>query len=97
MALLGRASSQLLARYRRAYISPQGQHDAIDLTDKSVTTLANFPLIRRLRALHLANNHVMSISPSLHLSLPNLTIDILASNSLATRRPKTLERLQDLR
>jgi U2 small nuclear ribonucleoprotein A' len=39
--------------------------------------------MRRLRSLHLANNHIMSISPSLHLSLPNLTTLVLTNNSIA--------------
>lgn len=83
MVLLGHASSEALACYHQTYVHLQDQHDAIDLTDNSVTTLANFPLMCRLRSLHLANNHIMSISPSLHLSLPNLTTLVLTNNSLA--------------
>ena len=73
----------------------QDQHDAIDLTDNSVTTLANFPLMRRLRSLHLANNHIMSISPSLYLSLPNLITLVLTNNSLV--QLGDLEPLKDCR
>ena len=95
MVLLGHASSAPFACYHRTDIYLQDQHDAIDLTDNSVTTLANFPLMRRLRSLHLANNHVISISPSLHLSLPNLTTLVLTGNSLA--QLGDLEPLKDCR
>jgi len=83
MVLPGHALSEPLACCHRTHVYLQDQHDAIDLTDNSVTTLANFPLMRRLRSLHLTNNHIMSISPSLHLSLPNLTTLVLTNNSLA--------------
>ena len=45
--------------------------------------LGNIPLLRRLRTLLLANNRVSSISPSLHLSVPNLTTLVLTNNNLA--------------
>jgi U2 small nuclear ribonucleoprotein A' len=95
MVLLGHDPSEPLACCHRTYAYLQDQHDAIDLTDNSVTTLANFPLMRRLRSLHLANNHIMSISPSLHLSLPNLTTLVLTNNSLA--QLGDLEPLKDCR
>jgi U2 small nuclear ribonucleoprotein A' len=59
------------------------QHDAIDFTDNSISVLGNLPLMRRLRTLHLANNRIMSISPSLHLSCPGLTTLVLTNNNLA--------------
>ncbi|OJA20428.1 hypothetical protein AZE42_09471 [Rhizopogon vesiculosus] len=59
------------------------QHDAIDLTDNSITVLGNLPLLKRLRTLLLANNRVTSISPSIHLSVPNLTTLVLTGNSVA--------------
>lgn len=92
---LGHNPSETRAYCPRTYAHPQDQHDAIDLTDNSVTTLANFPLMRRLRSLHLANNHIVSISPSLHLSLPNLTTLVLTNNSLA--QLGDLEPLKDCR
>ncbi|KAG2350614.1 L domain-like protein [Suillus weaverae] len=58
------------------------QHDAIDFTDNSITVLGNLPLLKRLRTLLLANNRVASISPSLHLSAPNLTTLVLTGNSV---------------
>jgi len=92
-------STQRLVRTTRLLSAnlriPQDQHDAMDFTDNSVTTLANFPLMRRLRSLHLANNHIVSISPSLHLSLPNLTTLMLTNNSLA--QLGDLEPLKDCR
>ncbi|KAH8100475.1 L domain-like protein [Cristinia sonorae] len=59
------------------------QHDAIDFTDNSITVLGNIPLLRRLRTILLANNRVASISPSLHLSVPNLTTLILTNNNIS--------------
>lgn len=45
--------------------------------------MGNIPLLRRLRTLLLANNRISSISPSLHLSVPNLGTLILTNNNLA--------------
>ncbi|KAI0080004.1 L domain-like protein [Panus rudis PR-1116 ss-1] len=59
------------------------QHDCIDFTDNSITVLGNIPLLRRLRTLLLANNRISSISPSLHLSVPNLTTLVLTNNNIA--------------
>ncbi|KAG5654035.1 hypothetical protein H0H81_008051 [Sphagnurus paluster] len=59
------------------------QHDAIDFTDNSIITLGNFPLLKRLETLLLANNRVSTISPSIHLSLPNLTTLVLTNNNIA--------------
>ncbi|THV06056.1 L domain-like protein [Dendrothele bispora CBS 962.96] len=59
------------------------QHDAIDLTDNSLTTLGNLPLLRRLHTLFLANNRISSISPSIHLSVPNLNTLVLTNNNFS--------------
>jgi len=59
------------------------QHDAIDLTDNSIITLGNFPLLKRLRTLLLANNRISAISPSIHLSVPNLTTLMLTNNNIS--------------
>ncbi|KAI0932526.1 hypothetical protein AcW1_000373 [Taiwanofungus camphoratus] len=53
------------------------------MTDNSIIALGNIPLLRRLRTLLLANNRIASISPSLHLSVPNLTTLVLTNNNLA--------------
>ncbi|KAI0044381.1 L domain-like protein [Auriscalpium vulgare] len=58
------------------------QHDAIDFTDNSLVVLGNLPLLRRLHTLLLANNRITSISPSLHLSAPNLTTLVLTNNNI---------------
>ncbi|KAK0198539.1 leucine-rich repeat-domain-containing protein [Armillaria mellea] len=50
------------------------QHDSIDMTDNSVVTLGNFPLLKRL---------VAAISPSIHLSIPQLTTLVLTNNNIA--------------
>ncbi|THH12164.1 hypothetical protein EW145_g158 [Phellinidium pouzarii] len=67
----------------RKLILEKDQHDAIDLTDNTIVALANFPLLRRLRTLLLANNRISSISPGLHLSLPHLTSLILTNNNIS--------------
>jgi U2 small nuclear ribonucleoprotein A' len=59
------------------------QHDAIDLTDNSIITLGNLPLLKRLRTLLLANNRISAISPSIHLSVPNLTTLVLTNNNVS--------------
>jgi len=59
------------------------QHDAIDFTDNAIVALGNLPLLKRLRTLLLANNRVASISPSLYLSVPNLTTLVLTNNNIA--------------
>ncbi|OBZ79857.1 U2 small nuclear ribonucleoprotein A' [Grifola frondosa] len=71
------------------------QHDCIDFTDNSIVVLGNIPLLRRLRTLLLANNRIASISPSLHLSMPNLTTLVLTNNNIAELGD--LEPLKDVR
>jgi U2 small nuclear ribonucleoprotein A' len=39
-------------------------------------------LLKRLHTLLLANNRIASISPSLHLSVPNLTVLVLTNNNI---------------
>lgn len=73
----------------------QDQHDAIDLTDNSIIVLGNIPLLRRIRTLLLANNRIATISPSLHLSVPNLTTLVLTNNNVTELGD--LEPLKDLR
>ncbi|KIJ45762.1 hypothetical protein M422DRAFT_46786 [Sphaerobolus stellatus SS14] len=71
------------------------QNDTIDLTDNSIAALANLPLLKRLRTLLLANNRIITISPSLHLSAPNLTTIILTNNTITELGD--LEPLRELR
>ncbi|PBL00913.1 L domain-like protein [Armillaria gallica] len=59
------------------------QHDSIDMTDNSVVTLGNFPLLKRLQTLLMSNNRVAAISPSIHLSIPHLTTLVLTNNNIA--------------
>jgi U2 small nuclear ribonucleoprotein A' len=73
----------------------QDQHDAIDLTDNSIVTLGNLPLLKRLNTLLLANNKVSHISPSIHISVPNLTTLVLTNNQFAELGD--LEPLKELR
>ncbi|KAJ7275404.1 leucine-rich repeat-domain-containing protein [Mycena haematopus] len=71
------------------------QHDAIDLTDNSIVTLGNLPLLKRLNTLLLANNKVSHISPSIHISVPNLTTLVLTNNNFTELGD--LEPLKELR
>ncbi|KAG6820753.1 hypothetical protein H0H93_012017 [Arthromyces matolae] len=71
------------------------QHDAIDFTDNSIVTLGNFPLLKRLQTLLLANNRITTISSSIHLSVPNLTTLVLTNNTIAELGD--LEPLRELR
>ncbi|KAJ7293200.1 leucine-rich repeat-domain-containing protein [Mycena rebaudengoi] len=71
------------------------QHDAIDFTDNSIVTLGNFPLLKRLNTLLLANNKVSHISPSIHISIPNLATLVLTNNHFTELGD--LEPLKELR
>ncbi|KAG9223110.1 U2 snRNP complex subunit [Pleurotus ostreatus] len=71
------------------------QHDAIDLTDNAINVLGNLPLLKRLQTLLLANNRIAAISPSLHLSVPNLTTLVLTNNNITELGD--LEPLKDTR
>lgn len=73
----------------------QDQHDAIDLTDNSIVTLGNLPLLKRLRTLLLANNRISAISLSIHISVPNLTTLVLTNNNITELGD--LEPLKELR
>ncbi|KAF8168249.1 leucine-rich repeat-domain-containing protein [Crassisporium funariophilum] len=71
------------------------QHDAIDFTDNAIITLGNLPLLKRLNTLLLANNRIQYISPSIHLSVPNLHTLVLTNNSISELGD--LEPLKELR
>jgi U2 small nuclear ribonucleoprotein A' len=58
------------------------QYDAIDLSDNDIRRMENFPLMRRLRSLLMANNRVSRIAAHLEESLPHLETLILTHNSL---------------
>jgi len=78
--------------------SHQGTYDTLNLTDNSITSLGNIPLLTRLQSIHIAQNQISSISPSLPPNIPNLVTLILTDNlisSLATLVP--LESLTYLR
>ncbi|KAM0751588.1 L domain-like protein [Meredithblackwellia eburnea MCA 4105] len=58
------------------------QIDALDLTDNNITSLSNLPLLRRLQHVHLAQNPVRTVSPTLPTSLPNLRTLILTNTAV---------------
>jgi len=61
----------------------QDQHDTIDFTDNGILILGNLPLLKRLTTLLLANNRISTISPSIHLSAPNLTTIVFTNNNIS--------------
>ncbi|GAA6000815.1 hypothetical protein JCM10207_004672 [Rhodosporidiobolus poonsookiae] len=58
------------------------QLDALDLTDNAITSVSNFPLLRRLSHLVLSNNPVRTVSASVATSLPNLRTLVLTASAL---------------
>ncbi|GAA5996547.1 hypothetical protein JCM5350_002188 [Sporobolomyces pararoseus] len=58
------------------------QLESIDLTDNAITSVSNFPLLRRLHQLLLSNNPVRTISPSIATSLPNLSTLVLTNSAV---------------
>ncbi|KAK4050580.1 U2 snRNP complex subunit [Microbotryomycetes sp. JL221] len=56
--------------------------DSLDLTDNSISSLSNFPLMKRLQHILIANNPVRTISPTLSTSLPNLRTLILTNSNV---------------
>lgn len=58
------------------------QLESLDLTDNAITSVSNFPLLRRLHQLILSNNPVRTISPSIATSLPNLDSLILTNSAV---------------
>ncbi|EJD55378.1 L domain-like protein [Auricularia subglabra TFB-10046 SS5] len=71
------------------------QNDTIDFTDNALTSVSNLPLMKRLRTLLLSNNRISHISPSIHLSAPNLSTLVFTNNQIAELGD--LEPLQHLR
>lgn len=71
------------------------QNDTIDFTDNALTSVSNLPLMKRLRTLLLSNNRISHISPSIHLSAPNLATLVFTNNQIAELGD--LEPLQHLR
>ncbi|CDR88913.1 related to U2 snRNP protein A` [Sporisorium scitamineum] len=59
------------------------QNDAIDLTDNDIRYLGNFPLLRQLKSLQLANNLISRIDPRIAFSLPALHLLNLTNNSMS--------------
>jgi U2 small nuclear ribonucleoprotein A' len=59
------------------------QFDVIDLSDNEIQKLENFPLLKRLRKIFVANNHVNRVSEKLTSLLPNLDTLILSNNRIA--------------
>ena len=55
------------------------RHDTLDLNDNEIRKLENFPLMKRLTSLLLANNFIRKIEP-LHTKLPYLHTLILTNN-----------------
>ena len=65
------------------FASSLQDHDCIDFTDNSLSSLSNFPLSPRLHTLLLARNRLTQIQPSLSTSLPNITTIVFTQNNFA--------------
>nr|CAG8464655.1 12429_t:CDS:2 [Entrophospora candida]CAG8474398.1 14186_t:CDS:2 [Entrophospora candida] len=57
-------------------------NDTIDLTDNDIRILGNFPLLRRVHTLLLANNRINRLDLQLFEFLPNLTTLVLTNNNI---------------
>lgn len=57
--------------------------DSLDLTDNAITSVANFPLLKRLQHVNLANNPVKAISATVPTSVPNLKTLILTNSQFS--------------
>jgi len=60
----------------------QDQFNSIDLSDNEIQKLENFPVLMKLKMLHLSNNRVARIAPGLGEHIPNLDTLILSNNKL---------------
>lgn len=59
------------------------QNDAIDFTDNDIRYLGNFPLLKQLKHLQLANNLISRIDSRIAFSLPALHTLNLTNNSIS--------------
>lgn len=58
--------------------------DVIDLSDNDISKLENFPVLRRVSWLLLANNRIARVADGLADYLPNVTTVVLTGNRLAS-------------
>jgi U2 small nuclear ribonucleoprotein A' len=58
------------------------EFETIDLSDNEIAVVENFPVLRRLGTLFLANNKVRSIRPGLGRALPRLEVLVLSNNAV---------------
>lgn len=54
----------------------QNQFDSIDMSDNAIVKLDGFPKLKRLTALHINNNRVMRLGPSLDGTGTHLRYDV---------------------
>ena len=72
-------------RFCRRYTHGRNEqdHESIDFTDNEITTLANFPLSKRLRTLLCARNRISSLQASLAERIPGLSTLVLTQNNIS--------------
>ncbi len=63
-------------------IPSQDEFETIDLSDNEIAVVENFPVLRRLGTLFMANNKVRAIRPGLGRALPRLEVLVLSNNCL---------------
>ncbi|RHZ86390.1 hypothetical protein Glove_51g49 [Diversispora epigaea] len=59
------------------------QNDTLDLTDNDIRVLGNFPLLKRVKTLLLANNRITRVDNQISEFLPNLNTLVLTNNNIA--------------
>ncbi len=60
----------------------QDEFETMDLSDNEIGVLENFPLLKRLGTLFVANNKIRLVKPGLGRVLPRLEVLVLTNNSL---------------
>jgi Leucine-rich repeat (LRR) protein len=63
---------------------PQDQYDTINLSENEIRKLDNFPLLKRLKTLIIANNFISRIAPDLANNVPNITSIVLTNNNITS-------------
>jgi U2 small nuclear ribonucleoprotein A' len=54
------------------------------LSDNQISSLSNFPLLKRLRTIFCNNNHLLHVGAGIGKALPGLEVLILCNNELST-------------
>ena len=72
-----------IVAHAHSNIFPQDAFDCIDLSDNDLRKLDNFPSMKRLKMLLVANNHISFIENGLATKTPNLHTLVLTNNKIS--------------